>query len=388
MLPYLLLVTIMLLATTHAGWTVPKRVFNKYGSMAVNVLNVYRDPTSSVNHVFYTAASQRYHQALLDDGTELYKTAFNIEYHDAAILRGAGDGKRLFLVYNKHIPDMIMFVESSDGGKSWSVPVNIIEESNEYRVLTDMLYVNGRLFVFFIHSVDEAHEDRSTIEMISRAANSTVFSQGKVIAKEAMWSPEGLVASYERQGKKTCLHVAYNSVVEKKSAIWYTRSVNNGASWSKPREIKGTTGYWIKTMRNIDEHLYIVYSLASSSSHNTMMVRSANHGTTFSAPISFNMSNNAELATCTSKQYKRLATFHLVKEKEITYALWNPATMSKVHEENYTTSDGKLYSTGIDCAVDETTGERKIPAFFSKNQGYESSELYFTVNTENIAAAE
>ncbi len=387
MLSHLPLVAIMLLATTHAGWTEPKKILSRDENAVIYIQGVYRDPTSSVNHVYYSTGDIHHHKALLDDGTELYNTDFNNGYHEAAVLRGAGDGKRLFLAYRQRNPDVVKFAESSNGGKSWSIPVSIVEESAEYRTFGDMLYVEGRLFVFFIRMPEYSRPQEASIKMVSRAPNSLVFSPEKLIANNAAWSVEGLVASYERQGKRNYLHVAYNTGSLETSTIWYTQSVNNGVSWSRPREIKETMGYYIKSMRNIGERLYLVYSLNSHSSV-AMMVRSANHGATFSAPMLFNLSSGTELATCASKRYKRLATFRQIEEKQISYALWNHATIKKEYEENYFTGEDVVFSAGIDCVVDETRGEREIPAFFTEIRDHKFSEIFFTVNTEGIAAEE
>lgn len=248
MILHLILLTTMLTTASYAGgWTAPKRIFKSKEYKPIKILSVYRDPTSSVNHVYYSAGRLHCYQALLDNGTELYNDVFNSGYHNTAVLRGAGDGKRLFLAYGHFKPEVVKFMESSDGGKSWSDPVSIVAESkDEYRTFTDMLYIEGNLFVFFIHMLDESHSEVATIKMVSRAAGSSVFSPERLIAKNAAWSREGLAASYERQGKKTCLHVAYNVGPDNKRLIWYTRSVDSGASWSNPREIKGTVmGCWI-----------------------------------------------------------------------------------------------------------------------------------------------
>ncbi len=382
----LLSLLLLLLLIPHAAttWSTPVKIMesNKYNG--ITILSLYRDPVSSMNHIFVAVGAGgsnfHYHMALKDDGTVLYKTSFEMTSHHVASLRGAGDGKGLFLVYSSGAADL-MFSESSDGGENWSDVKNIVDDvDSEYRLLGDMLRVDsGRLFVTFMH---KALDNKVYIKMVNRPTGSSVFSKESVIASGAYYSIQGPATAYGYRGGKLRLHIAYVRPDNDAPTIVYTYSDDNGVSWSKGRNLDGTAGTWgINYLKSVGEHLYLSYSISASQ---LQLVHSADFGATFGPPQTFYLRKPLTLATCNTKNYKKLASLRPAVDSKIEYATWDPATLKSRDAKNITLP--KVYwvtDTAIDCAVDAKKNLRKIVAFITTSSS--TNELYISVDT---AAAE
>ncbi len=381
-----LLSLLLLLLVPHAAttWSAPVKIVESSKYNAITILSLYRDPVSSMNHIFVTvgarASNFHYHMALKDDGTVLYKTSFVMTSHDVASLRGSGDGKGLFLVYSSGAADL-MFSESSDGGENWSDVKNIVEDvDSEYRLLGDMLRVDsGRLFVAFMHKV---RDNEIYIKMVNRPTGSSVFSKESVIASDSGNNYQGPAAAYGYRGGKLRLHVTYVRPDDDVPTIVYTYSDDNGVSWSKGRNLDGTTGTSrINYLKSVGDHLYLSYTISSSQ---LQLVHSADFGATFGPPQMFYARKPLTLATCNTKNYKKLASLRPAVDSKIEYATWDPATLKSRDAKNITLPEVYCVTdTAIDCVVDVKKNLRKIVAFITTSCN--ANKLYISVDT---AAAE
>ncbi len=380
----------MLLLVPHisATWSTPVKFMENSGAGGqIQVLSVYRDPASSVNHVFVFVGGfnkNYYHMAVKDDGTVLHKTEFDLNGEDVARIRGTGDGRGLFLVYSSG-KTRIMFSESTDGGANWSEAVNIVEDADsDYKLLGDMLRVDsGRLYVMFVYHVkfNEAH-----IKMVTRSPGSSVFSKETVIATDADhdYNYYGPSAAYGYRGGKLYLHVVYLRPLTKNYKIAYTYSDNNGVSWSKRRELDGTTETLnINYLKSVDEHLYLSYTLRPSRNNLLQLVRSSDFGATFGPPQTFYVSKSMELVTCSARNYKKLASLRSTRDPNFEYATWDPATLKSGDASNITFPiDGYSVGTAIDCEVYVKKGLRKVVAFISTRGSI--SQISISVDTAAI----
>ncbi len=383
MLSNLISLLSLLLLVPHAAttWSTPIKLMEVGDFRSIDILSLYRDPVSSVNHIFVAVGIIRtayhYHMALKDDGTVLYKTFFDMVSQHVASLRGAGDGKGLFLVYSSGAAD-IMFSESSDGGANWSDARNIADDHDSpYKVLGDMVRVNsGRLFVIFANNV---RDKVSHIRMVSRPMGSSVFSKESVIATDANRDYQDSVAAYGYRGGKLRLYVAYLRYGYDKSTIVYTYSDNNGVSWSKGRDLDGTMGTWnINYMKNMGEHLYISYRPFHSNA--SLLVHSSNFGDTFGSPQEFYVGKSMALATCSARNYKKLASLQPAGTEKFKYATWDPATLKSGDAQNITFPE--VYyatNTAIDCAIDLKKSLRKVVAFITTINSVK--QLFMSVDT-------
>ncbi len=380
MLSILVSLLSLLLLVPHAAttWSAPIKLIEKEGSWRIDIHSLYRDPVSSVNHIFISISTiYYYHMALKDDGTVLYKTGFDMIRRCTVSLLGAGDGRGLFLVYSSDSTD-ITFSESSDGGKNWSDLRNIADHDSNYdKLLGGMVRVNsGRLFVIFASRVQDKV---SHIKMVSRPMGSSVFSKESVVATDVHSDYLDSVVAYGYRGGKLRLYVAYLRYGYDNSTIVYTYSDNNGVSWSKGRDLDGTMGTWkINYMKSVGEHLYISYRLF----HSTVLqlVHSSDFGDTFGSPQEFNVEKQMELATCSTRNYKKLAGLQHSGSTNFKYATWDPATLKS--EDARTITFPEVYYafiTAIDCTIDVKKGLRKIVAFIATFSSVK--QLFMSVDT-------
>ncbi len=90
-----------LLAPPHGGrtreWTNP-RLLLESDDYRVTLLSIYIDPVSAVSHiVVHPQPTQTLHLAVSPDGAVMSRTLFQkTALGSMAVIRGAGDGKRLF----------------------------------------------------------------------------------------------------------------------------------------------------------------------------------------------------------------------------------------------------------------------------------------------------
>ncbi len=390
LLPILIpLACLLVLPHAAATWSLPVKITeNRMFMGGIEILSLYRDPASSVNHAFVSVGTDsstirnHYYVAIADNGTVIYNTSFSVKSQRAASIRGVGDGKGLFLVYSSGAANL-MFSESSDGGENWSLARNIAEDVYlDYKLLGDMIRVDsGRLIVFLIHKVQVTE---AYIKMLSRPTGSSVFSKESIVSSDVGYNDERPVAAYGYRGGKLRLHVAYIRSDGSDTAVVYTYSDNNGVSWSKGRDLDGTTEVAsINYMKGFGSHVYIAYQLSFRRANLLQLAHSTDFGATFSPPQMFYVRHPMELTTCGARNYKKLASLRHAERAWVEYAMWDPATLKSTDASNITLPGiSWVTDAAIDCTVDVKKGLRKIVALMTNNG--DVNQLFVSVDTSAI----
>ncbi len=380
-LTFIALALLAMTATTK--WTAPT-LLEDFGENFADLFTVYRDPATSVSHVIVGMwhLTHYLYLAVTDEGVVLHKVSFREESPKAAIIKGAGDGKHLFLAFVCCNRDRFNFTESADGGKTWSKPVGILAPEEKSVSFQDMVYVpeTGRIYLFFIKYFAKE------IWMMSRAPGSIIFSGATLVGKDAYPYLFMARASYTRVQSRTYLHVAY--IQASGSAMIYTRSENSGVTWSVPKEIAQSESVRYVTGVLSDSQfgpwVYVTY--VRHDDNMGRMIYSSDHGAKFSAPImtttARTYSDPAGMALCTGNPAVRqlaslLKQFISVPE----FAIWNATTLKPEYRaQPYVQPYAD--TTGIDCAIDKA-GKRTITTFAVIYDGY-AYKLFAAADTEKL----
>ncbi len=380
-----LLFILLALTGSLAAWTNPVLLFNH--SAFISAESVYRDPVTSVSHaiVYESYVKEMLHLSLDDQGNVLYCTVFGKTYTSPAVLRGAGDGKHLFAAisfeYLNPSWHSVNFTESSDGGKSWTVSSQIQLEGKR-KDLQDMLYVveTGRVFVFFENANKE-------ISVTSRAAGSTVFSVPTLVCKPgytSFWFGYARATySMATEGRPT-LHVVYKAWAGNGDKLYYTRSSNNGATWSTGKSIEreGDRVSSVVGISALGQRVYIAYDLATWNAH-VRLLYTEDQGQTFAPAMNISKADTpfagTGLVVCSNKGKEAMAAFMVVRQDVVEYSVFNTKNMQQTYKEHAV--GGKDFrSTALSCSVDAEKGILSVATFAEIRHNYRST-LYFAVES-------
>ncbi len=384
MLNLAILVLGFLAISAHSKWTQPTLLM--WFKNFIRLASVYRDPGSSLTHAIIQDEDEfKYiHLAVADSGTVVHKHAFQDRYGLTAIIRGAGDGRRLYLALcyspdkNNLITRGFNLTESLDGGKTWLAPVNFVTDRID-RFLSDMVYMpkTGRIFVFF--AIGPSNE----LRMASRKPGSAVFSPDTLVAKNVYSSYHHARAGYGLCGARECLHAAYVDAITE--LVMYTRSLDLGATWEAPKQLTDLNdAYAIVSLVSgpeLGSGVYIYYDGKDMSSR---MFYSADSGSTFQPHLTVTKEatwwNPAGMAACgNGKVARRLVSLYSNGSYGLEYNYWDTADMKpKARETPYT----NLYaqSAGVDCVV--RSGMRSVSTFATHQCGRGCWKLYFALERE------
>ncbi len=378
-LPILILSAAALFSPVYSAWTNTTLLVD-FDIFTSSILNVYRDPSTSVSHVIIGVPylSHYLHLAVSDNGTILFRTRFVDPAAVSATIRGTGDGHRLFLALSSSAAHVVNFTESSDGGKTWAAPIAITKSG---RYISDMVYIPAtrRIYVFFTTPNEE-------LRMASRAAGSIIFSPEGLVAKGVLPGFDAARAGYANLAIAVWLGAAYVNATDRR--LMLTTSVNFGVSWDSPKAIGGL-GETIRSVSSLlsgprfGPSVFVAYISASSS--RARLVRSQGFGLSFGPPVSMtNESTNANhigLSGCvTEKSMMILSSLYPVFEGLPTYAIWNGSDTRLTPEIRRTPYwFAQTEQTGVDCAVDHE-GVVRVSTFVTMRRG-ESCMLYFAVDS-------
>ncbi len=372
-----------------ADWTDPKRIMN-FTSRG-EILSTYRDPVSSRTHVIvmdYNPYTLWYLSISPDNsGTLLVKSSLaNPSLVTSAVIRGAGDGNRLFLGLTYTSPragNSIYFSESSDSGNSWTAPAPILDTTTQRRTLQDMLYLAGteRLFVFFVSNANSGE-----LRVASRARGSVVFSFDTLVARGASLGAGRAKSVLISPGSGVpAIHVAF--VAAKGNELMYTNSTSLGAKWTEPRGI--VAGDTISSVTNaaangaVGGDFFFAYHDFGTPA---LLTFSQTSGMNFSFPIALTYGGMLERSTdalmvCGSKSHSVLASIFVNRFAELEYSWWRVSDMWQSCRA-YPGEVKEITSVGADCVLD---AEREWLSVMTVVAGQMNgvNSLFFAIETQH-----
>ncbi len=386
----LLLLFMVAFQASLCTWSVPVKLMESKGTTEPWVASVYRDPSTSLNHAIIIDGRQYRYFAVKDDGTVIHDRVLpsgRSSYTARAVIKGAGNGENLFVAFRcsvegQEATSIVNFTESKDGGKNWAAPVSVtVLPTSSVKLLLDMLYISetGRVFVFFLE------QSKNQIRMVSRPANSLVFSGETTIVRDGVWIDGH--AAYTPIGARQYIYVVYIGL--SKSQLMYVRSTTNGADWSVPAEISnGDPALQIRDViagTKLGSTLYIIY--APRYGPEKLLV-SQDRGVSFGKPVPFtikssNFWSTDGVAVCAANETQhKLVSLSMVQGYAAEYALWDMKKMEATRKQHPFESFWTVTTTGVECGFDAVKKERVTIGFVGADTGTYVHGVYFAVDRE------
>ncbi len=191
--------------------------------------------------------------------------------------------------------DDLFVIESKNGGESWSAPTPVprTNMSDSYaRFDPAVLHIKetGRVFVFYV--MVRGYKN-ITIGYVSRPKDSLTFSQEKTIFSPRNITGYNVYAAYTWNGHTPIIHLMW---YETGPYLFYARSTDFGFTWSEPRKLgpayersERFPKAILLANATMSNSLYAIYYKDAMS--DTMIMESADHGLTWSKPVSIPFNN-------------------------------------------------------------------------------------------------
>ncbi len=377
--------TILFFAAS-ATWTGPKRILTLPNYAFVEA--VYYDAASDVTHiaVYEEKMLKARHLAVSSDGTVLYSTLFPGECPLSPKIVIHGSGKRLFMALSYTFPDSfskVGFTESSDGGKTWTEPTNIISnvETEGGIYLEDMLYMTetGRVFVFFTEYKE--HQ----LMVTSRPNNSIAFSTVRIVAMDIDPEyPRHAQASYNSWVGKLMLHVVY--VDNDNDELKYTKSLDMGVTWKPAKKIVDDDDILhimnMVSQPGLSPEIYVSYDKVG---YRAMLTRSLDYGVTFESSRKFTKdyvftkSESSSLLLCGNNALASLVVTRNSYNEDtlVEYALWTRQQGELKQYNRAYPATKRPVSVGADCTVDANGGLNMFTAVSVEENAGKEYSIYF-----------
>ncbi len=372
---FALIIAILALNAVSGTWTAPVKLMETHDHR-LEVKSVYRD--LSLTHLLVYNPNSCQHLAVAENGTIVSHKYFAITY--GGVIRGAGDGKHLMMALDHHVTGgsavVVNFTESSDGGKTWSPPVYAVKRGPLNKYLQDMLYIpsTGRVFIFF--ATDRKYE----LRMVTKPNNSVIFSGEMLVANSVYTAPHAAKVGYATLEGKGCLHLSYKNL---SGHLVYTKSENNGISWSPPRKISEDKLSFISGILVSGPSVYIGFTTKGESP--AVLEYSHDNGAHFAA-VNITHDNAGRegdqgFAVCNdNKEGATLVSIFTEGDGKAEYAIWD--TKGEMHPARrghpYESVRGEITTAGTDCMM--AAERRTVPAVvtvWENKHGY----LYFATES-------
>ncbi len=374
---------------SSASWVGPNEIlhFDTHGVIA----STYRDPSTGLFHaiVVEETAFHFFHLAFSPNGTLVYNNTFSgpsrlTHYFPWAVIRGNGHG-RLFIVFSGETGPKKYFInmtESRNGGAKWSARTPVVLDTTGVRKqLKDFIYVpeTDRLHVFFSNIKNE-------LRVVSKPSESRIFSSEFLVANEISVFPVKALYTLPGSGKIAKIHVMFTFQDIK---LMYTSSETNGVTWTTPRLILESDENIALTAAVTNQaDMYLSYFNGEG---RIDMVRSNDHGLSFSAPVRVTRGElpaASAMALCGTRARPILATLHSAKGVTAEYAVWDLSKGMLPHYKPtpYTNAISWAADSGLECVVDAKTGMLNVSTLMAGYalEGY--SLLYYAGESDAIPA--
>ncbi len=379
-----LLLFLTIFSVSLCRWSTPVRLAH-FSTGLPRVEQVYRDPVTSLNHAIILGYHDYTYLAVADNGTVVSNVTFEVGVYNSIriILRGAGDGKHLFVLYNfeARLGDtQLMFSESVDGGYHWSDPTQV----HNHLELRDAVYIpqTGRLHIFCVYI------DQLMPKMVTKDLDSPVFSEGVALGDSNLSPRNQMAATYNMFLGKPFINLLFWNFTKLEYYTGQMISRDSGATWSQPKLLsKGTLVPDKLLSSKRGGSVYLTYWNFDHAGLNLM--RSENYGSTFRQGITLSDNTNgvySSLALCEGLQSSLLAGLfpkYTGRTMKTEYKMWNTTNMEP-HVMEHPFTMPYVDSTRLSCQVDAKKGARYIAAFVMVGSMKKTQDLYFAVDSDKF----
>jgi len=350
----------------------------------ITLSDLFRDSSGNLHIVYKSSSNPRllYLQTTAT-GEVLSRSALPLPNDvGSGSIQASFNKIRVVAAGNTHI----LLVESTDSGKTWSEPIKVSPtDSAHSRYAPRIVYVeeSGRLFIFY--GKYNIKDTQRTIIFVTRPAGSSIFS-----AEQEVWGETTFL--FDVAYLFGSLHVF---ITGHDSNIFYTKSNNNGITWSSPTiisrgdaSIYGRVG--ISSSDDPKGHILITFAGNMGASKDTMMkiMYSADQGNTWTLKLTDEETLNDY--TITENQYQarmvkvngdyKIMSFARLSPPKLNYGYWSFPSLTK---QNYDHPFGE--TNGAQVLVNsEQHGNNVVTTFFVSTTSRDSKlgQIFVATDTQ------
>lgn len=250
------------------------------------------------------------------------------------VIQTSSSGKSIYVIYLgcKNGPMLhraqaprpcarVFFIESTDEGKTWSVPIPVSGASDYIMPSSSLSMVlerkSGKIFIFF---AKKSGDFAGQIVVVYRDPNTKSFSQRFTLPSIPRLSAFSAGQTINADENKRYLHLIFTD----HQAVFYTKSEDEGTSWSFYQTLSSDISpnlYNYLAINSKANSSAIHFLFRGKSSKNLMLGLSTNHGKNFMTPIVVGASTKPlrdAIAICGSEEFEEsvIVVAHLDNHEE------------------------------------------------------------------------
>ncbi len=350
-----ILLTLSVALSAPINWTQPEAIFSSPKPMIV--YSTYTDPVTSIHHIVFTAGQFGYmkmHPDKTVSAPVYFKVPFANKVAESIFISGAADGKTLYITVSAS--KKLYFIESKDSGRTWSTPTDIVKGNRECYNRGSALHIRatGQVFVFYIVYTYHYY----ALAYVTRLANSSVFGKEKIFLTIEEPRYNSLFAAEAKINGVNTIVLTYKLWDDNKPQ-YVMYSVDNGATWSNPALMDGTSssdlfGGRLALNPNITNRIFLTYDMTLSS----FRIRySDDAGESWSSTIRATTNRffmvderpHSALEMCGTKGNAKLVGIYQLEYGVVDYVTMDPAVPTPVFGPTPFSSLNKMQGVWLGC---------------------------------------
>ena len=262
-------------------WSIPQKLSNNNSGNArspdiaidgSNIFVTWYDPSSGINEIYFSRST---------DGGATWNTPQNISNARGQLPSIDNDGSNIFVTWDSGGgPNTgsleVLFSRSTNGGMTWSSPV-VISENGVFSFVSDIATNGSDIFV----SWEVSGIGNRDIHVSKSSDGGITWSTPQNISNNPGASTFSSIATHG-----TNVFVTWSDINEPDHEILFSKSIDGGATWSSPPQNISNTAEnsHVPAITSDGTNLFLVWEEGLPGFRDIYFSKSTDNGSTWSAP--------------------------------------------------------------------------------------------------------